>query len=112
MKRIKYGEPCPNCGLSWNHGSVKCEYKYPDKPMTTQTDNKERKTISEILIKWGMSTRQKAISEIYNWHLKKMKERDEKLKYALTDVLAEDYINGFDAVEIAEKVYKRLQLKK
>ena len=31
-KKIKYGDSCPECGLSWAHGSVKCNYNYPSEP--------------------------------------------------------------------------------
>jgi ribosomal protein L21E len=30
-KVVKYGEPCPKCGLSWMHGGVSCKYPYPSK---------------------------------------------------------------------------------
>jgi hypothetical protein len=33
-KEIKYGEPCPKCGLALSHGSVRCNYPYPTKKHT------------------------------------------------------------------------------
>ena len=35
---VKYGEPCPKCGLSWAHGSVPCDYIYPDKPIEKESE--------------------------------------------------------------------------
>lgn len=28
--KIKYGQPCPECGLSWAHGQVPCNFSYPE----------------------------------------------------------------------------------
>ena len=48
LKKFEYGDPCPGCGLSWNHGAVSCEYQYPEEPTHSKAKIEELKVSDDV----------------------------------------------------------------